>query len=64
MNPPDGEDSTLSTDRPEGTACLPEASDDGTVEESGLPLYRGNLIYLPFAAHLAEDDAAAERKAA
>lgn len=37
---------------------------DWTHGDAQHPAYRDNLIYLPFAAHLAEEDAAVERKAA
>lgn len=40
---------------------LSESSNEGAAVpafESVYPVYRGNLIYLPFAAHLADEDAA------
>ena len=63
MNCPYCEISSLTTDGLERIACCGKCRGDWMSGRNGSALYRENLIYLPFATHLASEDGE-ERKAA
>lgn len=64
MNLPDHENTSLDPGGPEEHASSEERPRDEIGGESGYVLYKDNLIYLPFARHLAEEDEATLKKAA
>lgn len=66
MNCPYCDTSSLNSDGLERIAICQQCRGDWMTNRSGKALFRDNLIYLPFATHLADEDASAEplRKAA
>ena len=64
MNCPYCEISSLTTDGLERIACCNKCRGDWMTGRSGTALFRDNLIYLPFATHLAEEEETPLRRAA
>jgi hypothetical protein len=64
MNCPYCETSSLTTDGLEMIAICKKCNGDWMTGRRGGALFKDNLIYLPFARHLAEEDEAPQKKAA
>ena len=56
--------SSFTTDGLERIACCNECRGDWMAAQSAGPLHRDNLIFLPFARHLAEEEAPPRERAA
>lgn len=64
MNCPYCDISSFHSDGLEQIACCQKCRGDWMTGRSGKALHRDNLIYLPFAAHLADEGEETQKKAA